>query len=85
MTPLKPCAWWCHCRRRLRVWGKAITTREFVLVRAYAGGCVGTGFALARGMDIGSVVEQQIKPQVLGQPAGAIRQIWHKLRAMAHA
>jgi L-alanine-DL-glutamate epimerase-like enolase superfamily enzyme len=64
----------------LRVWGKAITTREFVLVRAHAGGCVGTGFALARGMDIGNVVERQIKPVVVGQPASAIRQMWGSLR-----
>ena len=64
----------------LRVWGKAITSREFVLVRAHAGDCMGTGFALTRGMDISRVVEQQIKPHVVGQPASAIRQIWQGLR-----
>ncbi len=64
----------------LRVWGKAITTREFVLVRVHAGGCVGTGFALARGMEIGRVVEHQIKQRVIGQPASAIRNIWQGLR-----
>ena len=68
---------------RLRVWGNAITAREFVVVRAHAGGWVGTGYALARGMDIGRVVERQIKPQVIGQPVGAIRYIWNKLRASA--
>ncbi len=64
----------------LRVWGRAITEREFVLVRAHAGNCVGTGFALTRGMDIGRVVEQQIKPKVIGQPVGSVRHIWQTLR-----
>ena len=64
----------------LRVWGRTIASREFVFVRATAGGHTGTGFALTRNMPIGVVVEQQIKPQVVGRPATAIRAIWQGVR-----
>ena len=49
----------------LRVWGQPITQREFVFVRAHAGGQVGTGFALTRGMEIDRAVERHIKPEEL--------------------
>ena len=64
----------------LRVWGKAITSREFVFVRAQSGKHVGTGFALTRGMPVGVVIEQQLKPQVVGRPASAVRAIWQGVR-----
>ena len=44
----------------LRVWGREITAREFVFVRAHAGGHTGVGFAFTRGMPLDVVVEQQI-------------------------
>lgn len=64
----------------LRVWGKAITQREFVFVRAQADEYTGTGFALARGMDLVSAIERQIKPLALQQPMSAIRRIWQTAR-----
>ena len=64
----------------LRVFGNTISAREFVIVRVMAGGKVGTGFGLTRGMPLDLVVERQIAPLVMNQPAGAIRSIWDAAR-----
>lgn len=68
---------------QLRVWGRPLTQREFVIVRIQAGGKVGTGYAFTRGMELDRVVMRQIAPLALGRPAGAIRAIWDAARAGA--
>lgn len=67
----------------LRVWGRAIDKREFVFVRARAGGRAGTGFALSRGLALDAVVSRQIAPGVVGKPVGSMRAIWNATRAAA--
>lgn len=67
----------------LRVWGREITTREFVFVRAHAGGHTGVGFAFTRGMPLDVVVERQIAPFALGRPTHQIRGFWNAARAAA--
>jgi D-arabinonate dehydratase len=67
----------------LRVWGREITAREFVFVRAHAGGHTGVGFAFTRGMPLDVVVEQQIAQFALGRPTHEIRGFWNAARAAA--
>lgn len=67
----------------LRVWGREITRREFVFVRAHAGGAVGVGFAFTRGMPLDDVVDRQIAPFAIGRAAGATRAVWNAARAAA--
>ena len=67
----------------LRVWGREITTREFVFVRAYAGGAVGVGFAFTRGMPLDVVVDKQLAPLAVGRVAGETRAFWNAARAAA--
>ncbi len=67
----------------LRVWGRAIDKREFVFVRARAGGHTGAGFALSRGMALDAVIARQIAPGIISKPAGSMRAIWNAARAAA--
>ncbi|MCS7054577.1 MAG: mandelate racemase/muconate lactonizing enzyme family protein, partial [Thermoflexales bacterium] len=64
----------------LRVWGKRITEREFVFVRAHAGGQVGVGYGLGRIAGVIEIVERHLKPLVISRPAHAIRSIWDAAR-----
>ncbi len=65
----------------LRVWGRAIDKREFVVARARAGDQIGTGYALSRGMALDAIVSQQIAPSVIGRSSGAMRANWNAARA----
>ncbi|MCX6017477.1 MAG: mandelate racemase/muconate lactonizing enzyme family protein [Chloroflexi bacterium] len=67
----------------LRVWGREISVREFVFVRAHAGGFVGTAFALSRGMPLDVVVERQVAQFAIGHPVHEIRAVWNAARAAA--
>jgi len=60
--------------------GSLITSREFVFVRATAGGYTGTGFGLTRGANIETVVDRQITPFTTGRSIGEIRAIWQAAR-----
>jgi D-arabinonate dehydratase len=67
----------------LRVWGRVLCEREFVFVRAQAGGKTGTGFALSRGMPLDAVITQQLRSSVIGRNAAEPRALWLALRAAA--
>ena len=65
----------------LRVWGRAIDKRELIFVRARAGGHIGAGYALSRGLALDAVVSRQIAPGVIGKSSGEMRAIWNAARA----
>lgn len=60
--------------------GTPLTEREFILVRAFAGPHVGTGFGFTRGAEVDRIAGQSIIPQVVGQPIGSVRRIWNTVR-----
>ncbi|MBA3822523.1 MAG: mandelate racemase/muconate lactonizing enzyme family protein [Ktedonobacterales bacterium] len=68
---------------RLLVFGKLISSRDFVIVRVRAGEYVGTGYAFTRGAALDHAVRDQIAPLVVGQPIAAIHQGWDAARAAA--
>ncbi|MBC8160798.1 MAG: mandelate racemase/muconate lactonizing enzyme family protein [Roseiflexaceae bacterium] len=84
VPPIEWLETWCvtiPLDRPLIVFGRPVTTREFVFVRVGAAGKVGTGFAFTRGLPIDTVIRRQLESLVIGQPASAIRQIWTTARS----
>ena len=65
---------------RISAPGVDVAEREFVVVRAAAGGEVGWGFGLTRGALLDDAVMRHLAPLVVGRPAGSIRAIWDAAR-----
>ena len=65
---------------RISAPGVDVAEREFVVVRAAAGGEVGWGFGLTRGALLDDTVMRHLAPLVIGRPAGSIRAIWDTAR-----